>query len=48
MVNFLAFYDASFGCYTADRQTDIIQKINTSLIGRGKKCKIKKFLSANL
>jgi hypothetical protein len=32
----LAFYDAPFGCYAADRQTDRIPEFNTSLIGRGK------------
>ena len=45
MVKILAFYDAPFGCYAADRRTDgqtdrrtdRIPKFNTSLIGRGKK-----------
>ncbi len=36
MVTILAFYDASFGWYAADRrtylQTDRISKINTSLV----------------
>jgi hypothetical protein len=40
MVIILAFTDASFGCYAADRRTDRIPEFNTSLIGRGKNTNI--------